>query len=403
LGLFFALCSLAAGHGWAEDIRLAAVDLNRYTHSPDSLVARAMQEVRASRPDSALANVDRLIAMRPDFKLAYLIKGDVLLSKGRPLTTFGAAPAASKESLGDLKEEARVRLLRYLDEPPPDSLPKQILQLAPSQKYALLADASRARLYVFENAGGEPRLVRDFYLSVGRNGVDKRSEGDKKTPVGVYSISAELPRKQLTAFYGAGAFPLNYPNEWDLIQGRSGHGIWLHGVPPDTYSRPPKASDGCLVVTNPDYTELARFLRGGNTPIVITDRAEWLPRAAWSAHRQGLLDKLDAWKNDWQNLDVERFLSHYAASFLTREGKGWTEAKRRNIAQKSWIRIGLTDLSLFQPDDDLVLGNFTQAYDSDKLRDITNKRVYLRKEAGNWRIALEKSLHSAPALAANND
>ncbi len=393
---------LAGSHAKADDLRVAAVDLSKYTPTPEGLVTRALQELRASRPDSALANVDRLISIRPDFKLAYLIKGDLLLSKGRPLPSFGAAPRASKESLTDLKDEARVRLLRYLDQPAPDSLPKQVLQLAPSQKYALMADASRARLYVFENVGGEPRLVRDFYLSVGRNGVDKRSEGDKRTPVGVYAIANELPRKQLTAFYGAGAFPLNYPNEWDVMQGRSGHGIWLHGSPPDTYSRPPKASDGCLVVTNPDYADIARFVRSENTPIIITDRAEWLSREDWLAHRQSLLDKLSTWKHDWQSLDPDRFFRHYSPGFLSAEGKSWTESKRRNIAQKNWIRIDLGDLSLLQPADDQVVVNFTQGYDSDKHRDITRKRLYLRHEAGNWRIALEKTLQSAPALAANN-
>jgi len=32
--------------------------------------------------------------------------------------------------------------------------------------------------------------------------------------MGIYQIAKQLPPKSLTDFYGAGAFPLDYPNEW---------------------------------------------------------------------------------------------------------------------------------------------------------------------------------------------
>jgi murein L,D-transpeptidase YafK/outer membrane murein-binding lipoprotein Lpp len=404
LTTFFLLISVA-GCAHTEEIQLASANIGRYNASLDSLVATTIQDIRASKPDAAMASVDRLIAMRPDFKLAHLLKADLLQAKAMPLASFGAAPKSrDRAALNDLKDEARVRLLRYLDQPDPDRLPKQILQLAPNQKYALLADASRARLYVFENVGGEPRLIRDFYVTVGRNGVNKRAEGDKKTPSGVYSINAELPRKQLTAFYGAGAFPLDYPNEWDALQGNGGHGIWLHGVPPDTYSRPPKASEGCLVVANPDYHEISRYIRPQDTPIVIADRTEWLDRQDWLATRDRLIETLEGWKTDWQRLDADRYLSRYSSTYLERAGAAWVASKRRNISQKSWIRVSLSDLSLFlYPGDDLAVVNFTQTYDSDKHHDVTRKRFYLKRDDEQWRIVLEKGLQGTPASLASND
>ncbi|MFZ5484978.1 MAG: L,D-transpeptidase Cds6 family protein [Pseudomonadota bacterium] len=385
----------------AEEVRLAALNSARYTPALDQLVASAIQDIRASKPDSALANVDRLIALRPDFKLAHLIKGDLLQAKAGNLSRFGAAPKSKNPSeLNDLKDEARVRLLRYIDQPDPDKLPREILQLAPGQKYALLADASRARLYVFENIGGEPRLIRDYYVTVGKNGVNKRLEGDLKTPTGVYTVTREKRRGELTPFYGAGAFPLDYPNEWDRRLGNTGHGIWLHGVPPNTYSRPPKASEGCLVVANPDYLDVSRFLSPHVTPIVIADRTHWLDRNDWQAERQALLNTLESWRTVWQRQEVEAYLDHYTDDFIKQAGRGWVEAKRRNIQQKDWIRVSLSDLSLFvYPEGDLAVINLTQDYESDNLSDITRKRLYLQREQGRWRIALEKALQSAPALA----
>lgn len=396
---------LSGGVAFADDIPLAESDSGAQGSVLDQLVAAAIQDLRASKTDSALASVERLIAMRPDFKLAHLLKADLLQTKAGSLSGFGQGSRNSTQNteLDGLKDEARVRLMRYLDQPDPDKLPKQILQLAPGQRYALLADASRARLYLFENQNGEPRLIRDFYVTVGRNGVHKKSEGDLRTPTGVYTVTGKLSRSQLTSFYGPGAFPLDYPNEWDVEQGNTGHGIWLHGVPPDTYSRPPKASEGCLVVANPDYQELNQYIQPGNTPVVIADRTEWLDREAWLTARRDIMTAVIAWKMAWQKQDVDRYLDFYSKDFIQRAGPGWVAKKRQNIAQKSWIRVGLSDINLFlYPGNDLAVLNLTQDYDSDKHRDITRKRFYLKLENGAWRIVLENSLQSAPALASNN-
>jgi murein L,D-transpeptidase YafK len=368
--------------------------------SQEALLARSLQEIRAGHLDRAEREIDRLIALQPDFKLARLIKGDLLLARARPLAGMGDGVVGADAGLHDLREEARLRLQSHLDEPNPELLPKQVLQLAPTQRYALLADATKARLYVFENVRGEPRLVRHFYMTVGRNGIEKQVEGDKKTPVGVYVISDQIPRSRLTDFYGAGAFPLNYPNEWDQTVGRTGHGIWLHGVPSDTYNRPPRASDGCVVLANPDIAEVAQYVQVGVTPVVISDRIEWVDRATWQAQRKALLAKLEAWKADWERQDSDGFLAHYSSRFLFGEGRGWVESKRRNIANKGWIKLDLTDLSLFlYPSDELAVATFTQEYDSNLFRNTSRKRLYLSQEGGEWRIALEKSLQPAPIVA----
>ena len=332
-GWLLGALALTVQLGWAAEapMVLAAADTHRFMPSPDVLMGKTLQDIRASRLDDALKEVDRVISLRPDFKLAHLIRGDLLMARARPLSGVGAGARGTAQSLTDLREEARVRLLRYIDQPDPNHLPRQILQLAPGQRYALLADASRARLYLFENVNGEPRLLRDYYMTIGKNGTDKRTEGDKKTPMGVYVVTQQLSRNKLTDFYGAGAFPLNYPNDWDQAQGRSGHGIWLHGVPSDTYSRPPRSSDGCVVVTNPDLKELSRWVQVGVTPVVTVDRGDWVERGEWEANRDNLLATLNNWRAIWEARDAERFLEHSAKNMTTGKQRGWATAKRRNM------------------------------------------------------------------------
>lgn len=398
LALLLASMPLHADLG--APMRLAAFDTERLFNSPDALLAKTLQNIRASRLDTAMQDVDRLIALRPDFKLAHLIRGDLLLARARPLSTLGSAPAGrTGQSLDDLREEARLRLLRYIDEPAPDLLPLQLLQLAPSQRYALLADAERARLYVFENVAGEPRLVRDYYMTVGRNGVNKQVEGDRKTPIGLYTVTDWIPPQRLSDFYGAGAFPISYPNELDLVQGRTGHGIWIHGAPSNTYSRPPKASDGCVVIANPDFEDLARYIEVGVTPIVIGERTQWVSREAWLERREALLARLDDWKARWESRDADRFLAMYSDSFLSGE-RGWGENKRRNILNKDWIRLGLEDVSVFlYSSGDMAVITFRQDYRSDKLQSSGMKRLYLQLDGERWRIALERNLPAPRQVA----
>ncbi|MCP5277967.1 MAG: L,D-transpeptidase family protein [Thiobacillus sp.] len=383
---------------------LASADTTHFLPSLDALIGKTLQDIRASRLDDALKEVDRVIAIRPDFKLAYLIKGDLLMARARPLSGMGtmANKARDEQSLSDLQDEARVRLMRYIDQPDPNLLPRQILQLAPQQRYALLADASRARLYLFENVDGEPRLKQDYYMTVGRNGTDKRVEGDKRTPIGVYQITQQLPRAQLADLYGDGAFPLNYPNAWDQVQGRGGHGIWLHGVPSDTYSRPPRSSEGCVVVTNPDLTELSRYIQVGVTPVVIVDRADWVDRHTWERSRARLLDRLSQWQQDWQARDADRFLDHYAPDFLQGLGRGWAENKKRNIENKDWIKVDVRDASLFiYPGGEMAYTEFVQDYASDRLSSTSRKQLFWKRLDGHWRIALEKSEDLSKSQFAN--
>lgn len=402
-GAFIASTGLASNNRLVSDtaaappILLAAADTNRFfpvssISTPDSLISKAIQDIRANQLDDALKSVNRAIALRPDFKLAHLIRGDLLMARARPLVGIGAVAKAPNQSLSDLRDEAKVRLLRYIDQPDPDLLPRQILQLAPSQKYALLADTSRARLYLFENVNGEPHLKSDYYMTIGKNGTDKRVEGDKRTPMGVYQITEQLPRAGLADLYGDGAFPLNYPNEWDRQQKRGGHGIWLHGVPSNTYSRPPRSSDGCVVVANPDLKELSRWIKVGSTPVIITDRTDWVSRQEWEQSRNTLLAQLLGWKSDWEARDADRFLRHYSTAMTSGEAAGWARDKRRNILEKEWIRINLSEISLFlYPGAEMAYTEFTQRYSSDKLSSVSTKRLYWRLEKDIWKVALEKS------------
>jgi murein L,D-transpeptidase YafK len=360
---------------------------------PEKDLTEVLAAIEARRLDLALERVDALIAAHPNFRLAHLIRGDLLLARAQPLATFGNAPkTVPQERLEGLRAEALSRLRALRERPEGGRVPRNVLQLDPEQKYALVVDSRRSRLYVLENEAGRPRLAADYYVTLGKNGIEKTREGDQKTPIGVYHVTGTLPRQKLSDFYGAGAFPINYPNAWDRQLGRNGHGIWLHGTPSDTYSRPPRASDGCLVLANADLDSVARTMQIGLTPVVIADEVEWVEAAALEAERRGLAAAIEAWRADWESRDTGRYLAHYDARFHSGEQDlaAWAEHKRRVNAAKRWIKVGVSRVSMFRyPRESFVLVAFQQDYRSSNLSNVMRKRQYWTQEGGRWRILYE--------------
>ena len=379
---------------FAAALAAAALSLAAAAATPEDRLSQVFEAIEANQLDLALTRVDALISAYPNFRLAYLVRGDLLLARARPLQTFGnVVKTVPQERVEGLREEALARLRAQRERPSEDRLPAYVLQLNPQQKHAIVVDSHRSRLYVYANDAGKPKLVADYYVTLGKNGIEKTREGDQKTPIGVYHVTANLPRSKLTDFYGVGAFPINYPNEWDRRQGRNGHGIWLHGVPSDVYSRPPRASDGCIVLSNPDLQSLAHQLEIGLTPVIIADEVEWAYARALDEERASLFAAIEDWRKDWESRDTERYLAHYSQRFAApgQDLASWAAHKRKVNSAKAWIKVGLAQLSMlrYPRERDVVVVSFEQDYRSDGLSNVMKKRQYWSKEAGRWKILYE--------------
>ena len=362
------------------------------TNSTEAQLVKSLQAINHSRLDVALSEVDSLLREKPNFKLAQLVKGDLLMAHAGVIDNFGSASNAPHDKIEDLREEARVRLQRVLSQSEAKRKPDFIWQMDARQKYALVVDTSRSTLFVYENVDGEPRYVTDFYVTIGKLGTEKLSSGDQRTPIGVYFVEAELSKKQLADMYGDAAFPLNYPNEWDRRNKRDGSGIWLHGTPSGTYSRPPRASNGCVVLANDDLEKLAPYLQVGITPVIITTQMDWGSEQDQVEHK-ALLQELEQWRKDWASLDTGAYLKHYAPNFSSNnmDYSAWAKQKQLVNKSKSWIKINLSNVSMFSyPDQpNLVVVDFDQDYGSSNLSNRMKKRQYWIKQDNRWQIIYE--------------
>jgi hypothetical protein len=268
----------------------------------------------------------------------------------------------------------------------------------PERYTALIACKRDRTLHVYERRGpGTWSRLGGYPIAFGPKEGDKSDAGDRRTPEGLYWITSILSGPSQGVQYGPLVLTLNYPTPRDLAEGKSGEGIWIHGVEAGKH---PTVTRGCLALENRDILQLAAQA-GPGTPIVILpeghlpdpalhlderdmareypaliaehgrrDAAEkkagllaearaWLEKEArehpaapdtlTQADREAILARLEGWRGDWMGRDAEAFAKHYAADFRDRQGrdrKSFLERKRRIFASKTRITMEMDGVEI---------------------------------------------------------
>ena len=420
----------------------------------------------------ALLAADSLALDHPTFKLAHLVRGDLLLTMAGRAKQFGDVttggipadiPAVRGEAitprnpraaegitnnaganltlnpatLPELRQEAELRVAALRERPASDAVPAAFIELGSNVRDAFLVDLSRSRLYHYRQVAGKLTLDQDYYITQGRLGPDKSFEGDQRTPLGVYFVTRALNRKALDNFYGAGALPINFPNEFDRRRNRTGSGIWLHGVPDGpsgTLSRAPRASDGCVVLANNDLQRVLGHVAGTRpenggvlVPVVITRRATWVTPAQQTTNRAPFDRLLADWQRERatpQGANFKNFYSFYFQSnnlpFEPWAAKAYASAPPAGIRDATVIYYPLgvgnsaanvaanfvatpvassdAKLDLMQDakqstrQDELLVVTYLDTEARGKRTALVKKRQYWHKVNGRWQIFFEGAI-----------
>jgi murein L,D-transpeptidase YafK len=344
---------------------------------------------------TALGRAEALVRDHPNFSLAQLVYGDLLMAQLRPVRAFGDVPEQHAQGggqvLAELREESLLRMRALRERPPAGAIPAQFVQLSSKSKHAIAIDTSRARLYLFQNGPQGLKLLADYYISVGKSGTEKTAEGDLRTPLGVYYITSNLDPKSLKDFYGAGALPINYPNAYDARRGKTGRGIWLHGTPPEQFARAPKATDGCVVLANPDLQRIIRTVEVRSTPVVIAPSLRWVAPAGVQADARHFHDVLQAWRGAKASGDVGRLLAFYTPDFAI-NGKTlaeWTPVLKVELGKARGRDIELKDVSVLRWTDsaDTMVVTFGEVPMGARTGPV--KRQYWVRQGAQWKIFFE--------------
>ena len=366
----------------------------------EEMIEHVYELLRASDRSTALTQTQILLAQYPNFQLAHLILADLLNEQST--TPIDPKSIEGKETSSGLNryDELLLESNRRLNRPQAASLqgliPRNIVSLSPQNPYFIAVDTSKSRLYWFANKTIDPlkpqlKLLLETYVSVGQKGIGKSREGDGRTPLGVYFVNKNLKGQMLPDLYGAGALTLNYPNALDLMRGQTGSGIWLHGTPSEQFSRAPLATDGCVVLSNPDMDRLLHLKNVEKTPVLITEKLEWVSSDRVANDREAFKKALDQWVRDRQTSNLDGLKNTYSEQFQ-RDGKGlsswWPEIA--SAAQSGAIKNTVEMQSIIEWKDaqDYMVVNVTNPNQS-RFKRNQNLRMYWTKSSGNWQIVYE--------------
>jgi L,D-transpeptidase YnhG len=362
---------------------------------PEARLIDIYKLIGQARTREALPLAEKLVHEHPNFQLAQLVYGDLLTAQLRPVLMLGDVPdttaRAGALALAELRRESQLRLQALRDRPAPGLIPSQLISLSAQNKHAIAIDASRSRLYLFENSTTGLKLLGDYYISVGKSGIEKTVEGDLRTPLGVYFVTSNLDPKSLKNFYGSGALPINYPNQLDIKRGKTGGGIWLHGTPPEQFSRPPLATDGCVVLANPDLERIIRTVQVRTTPVVIAQSLKWVAPQTIQAANKPFEAALKAWQSAKSSGDMARLLSWYTPDF-TSYGKTlaqWTPSLQAEMKKLDARSVELKDVSYLHWTDsnDTMVVTFGEVPQGAKTGQ--TKRQYWMRQGDHWKIFFE--------------
>ncbi len=274
--------------------------------------------------------------------------------------------------------------------------PSYVLKLPAAVKTVLIAETGTATLHRYQYGDNGLLPANEQRMSIGQNGVGKRRTGDRRTPLGIYFVVEELDTNNLHEKYGPVAFPLDYPNAWDQANDRTGYGIWIHGVTPNSGPRPEQDTDGCIALPNDKLLALEEYLTPLQTPVIVTRSIRRASAEEIALTRDHLLAALELWASSYRDGDWHRFLSLYAEEFKYRgmNLQEWSAFRVKTVAARPIDDFTIDDIMLLADPEEsgLYLSRFRQNITETGRNIVTTKRLYWRTTtAGEFRIVAEDS------------
>jgi len=177
---------------------------------------------------------------------------------------------------------------------------------------------------------------------VGKSNGDKQKEGDMKTPLGAYDLTKRIT--QLDQFYGPVALTTNYPNIYDKSQGKTGSGIWIHGLP--KHGDRDDFTKGCIALDNTKIKKLDNSININNSVLVISERKlDIVSKKDISI----VMSNIFEWKNAWKNSDIKHYLNFYDKKFKRSNGQNlvkFIKHKKRVFERKEKKTIKFSNINI---------------------------------------------------------
>jgi murein L,D-transpeptidase YafK len=259
-----------------------------------------------------------------------------------------------------------------------------------TDKFIIICDKSKPEVTLYRYDG--VKLVQDSKIKaiVGGGKGDKLSAGDLKTPTGSYDFVNKI--KGPTNFYGPFSFVTDYPNLYDIVNKKTGKGIWLHGEPTDTNRT--NSSKGCVVVNNTYLCDLEKKLDFKKTVLIIDDNA----LAKTSKDEIAIMvSSMFQWRRAWATNDLKGYMDFYADDFRRFDGmnkKAYSEYKKRIFTKNEAKSIVFRDFEVTpnptSTGDKIFKVKFYEDYSAPSFKYKGYKDLFARIKDGKMQIVAER-------------
>ncbi len=257
-------------------------------------------------------------------------------------------------------------------------------------EYLMVAVKSEKKIYIYKNSKEGLKLLKTQSVIVGKAG-DKLKEGDLKTPVGVYRLLRKF--KPDDRFYGPFAYALSYPNTFDKLKGKSGHGIWIHGSPLDGTPRNSQ-SKGCIVLDNKKLKDLDKLINPKKTLLIIAEKSL---NKVTKGEISTILVSLFKWRYAWKKSDIENYLDFYSDDFKRFDGKrkkAFARMKRIIFSRKEKKEILFKNINIAPypgiKNKNIFRITFYEKYKARKYKFNGKKELYVELKDNQFKILSEK-------------
>ena len=201
-------------------------------------------------------------------------------------------------------------------------------------------DKKNITLYKKEKNRFTAKLSKDVFIGKGKG--DKTKEGDMKTPVGAYDLENKITK--LDPFYGPLALVTSYPNTFDKIQNKNGHGIWIHGLPYD--QKRDDFTKGCIALENGGVKELDSKIDYKKSVLLI---AEKKVKNITKNEISTILSQVFQWRDAWKKSNIDKYLAFYSKDFKRYDGmnlKKFKRYKKRVFAKNEKKKIEFKNINI---------------------------------------------------------
>ncbi|UOD35502.1 L,D-transpeptidase family protein [Deferribacteraceae bacterium V6Fe1] len=250
----------------------------------------------------------------------------------------------------------------------------------------LAVDKSSKTAYLFQIENDMPKIIKVYKnILTGEINGDKQVEGDKKTPEGIYFTQNFISRNNLPPTYGYGALPLNYPNFYDKILGKTGHGIWVHGVQEGVEDN---STEGCVALDNGDMEDLVSK-NALNIPVIISEKLSFLDKDSYVIAKNYWLNYINGFIKAWENNDFEKFQQYIHTKFTNSDNQDYFKyvmEKKQLMKLYPYRKINIDNIQIFVENDSEAFVNFNQMYCANNILVEGNKKIYISKELGEHKI-----------------